>query len=148
MISVRCKIKSNTKRFCGSSGSYPKSSFTLAEIARPSASPANFLEATPITLPMSFPLVAPVSAIISFSAASSSSAVICFGRNFSAAIPIGGIVAGKIHLGNLPCIAFGHTDGLSKHYLYLFSDCQHILDASGITWSGWSTESSLQPGCL
>ena len=49
-------------------GIYPKSSFTLAEIARPSASPANFLEATPITLPMSFPLVAPVSAIISFSA--------------------------------------------------------------------------------
>ena len=48
---------------------YPKSSFTLAEMARPSASPANFLEATPITLPISLPLVAPVSVIISFNAA-------------------------------------------------------------------------------
>lgn len=69
-----------------------------------------------------------------------------FGRNFAAAIPIGGIVAGKIHLGNLLCVVLGHTDGLFKHSLYLFSDCQHILDASGITWSGWSTEPSLQPG--
>ncbi len=30
-----------------------RSSFTLAEIARPSARPANFFEATPITLPIS-----------------------------------------------------------------------------------------------
>ena len=30
---------------------YPKSSFTFAEMARPSARPASFLEATPITLP-------------------------------------------------------------------------------------------------
>ena len=47
-----------------------------------------------------------------------------FGRDFAAAVPIGGIVAGKIHLGNLLCVVLGHTDGLSKHYLYLFSDCQ------------------------
>lgn len=32
---------------------YPNISFTLAEMARPSAFPANFLVATPITLPMS-----------------------------------------------------------------------------------------------
>ena len=59
---------------------YCNNSFTFAEIARPSASPANFLEATPITLPISFPLVAPVSAMISFNATSSSSAVICLGK--------------------------------------------------------------------
>ena len=71
------------KKLCVENGDYPKSSFTFAEIARPSASPANFLEATPITLPISLPLVAPTSAMISFNAASSSSADICFGKNFS-----------------------------------------------------------------
>ena len=50
------------------------------EMARPSASPASSLEATPITLPMSLPLVAPTRAMISFSFASSSSAESCFGR--------------------------------------------------------------------
>ena len=35
-------------------GSYPNNSFTLAEMARPSARPANFLVAVPITLPISF----------------------------------------------------------------------------------------------
>ena len=57
---------------------------------------------------------------------------VCFGRDFAATVPIGGVVAGKIHFGNLPCVALGHTDALFKHSLYLFSDCQHILDAAGI----------------
>ena len=52
------------KYFCFET--YPNNSFTLAEIARPSANPASFLEATPITFPMSLPLVAPTSAIISY----------------------------------------------------------------------------------
>ena len=59
---------------------YPKSSFTLAEMARPSASPASFLVAVPITLPISFGPSAPTSAMIAFKAASSSSALICFGK--------------------------------------------------------------------
>lgn len=61
-------------------GDYPKSSLTLAEMARPSASPASFLVAVPITLPMSLGPSAPTSAMMAFSAASSSSALICFGR--------------------------------------------------------------------
>ena len=59
---------------------YPKSSFTLALMARPSANPASFLVAVPITLPMSFGPSAPTSAMIAFKAVSNSSAFICFGR--------------------------------------------------------------------
>ena len=59
---------------------YPNNSFTLAEMARPSANPANFLVAVPITLPMSFGPVAPTSAMMAFKATSSSSALICLGR--------------------------------------------------------------------
>ena len=61
-------------------GAYPNNSFTLAEMARPSAKPASFLVAVPITLPMSLGPVAPTSAMISFRAASSSSALICLGK--------------------------------------------------------------------
>lgn len=65
---------------CRDASSYPSNSFTLADMARPSAWPASFLVATPITLPMSLGPLAPVSAMMAFRAASSSSALICLGR--------------------------------------------------------------------
>lgn len=52
-------------------------SFTLAEIAFPSARPASFLVATPITFPMSAGLEAPVSEIICRNSFSSSSSLNC-----------------------------------------------------------------------
>ena len=59
---------------------YAKSFFTISEMTRPSAFPANCLLAVPITLPISFMLVAPTSAIIFFTSASISSWESCFGR--------------------------------------------------------------------
>ena len=59
---------------------YARSFFTAAEMARPSARPASFLVAMPITLPMSCGLVAPTSAMIFVSSASSSASVSCLGR--------------------------------------------------------------------
>ena len=60
---------------------YANNSLTLAEISLPSARPASFFEATPITLPISFIDVAPTSAITALTSAASSSAVSCLGRN-------------------------------------------------------------------
>ena len=59
---------------------YESSSLTLAEISLPSARPASFFEATPITLPISFIDVAPTSAITAFTSAVSSSGVRLFGQ--------------------------------------------------------------------
>ena len=49
-------------------------------MVRPSALPASFLEATPITRPISFAEVAPTSAMMAVSSALSSYAVSCLGR--------------------------------------------------------------------
>ena len=59
---------------------YPKSCFTFAEIAAPSAFPASCFEATPITFPISFMPVAPTYSMMAFTAAVSSSSESCFGR--------------------------------------------------------------------
>lgn len=59
---------------------YANNSFTLAEMALPSARPASFLEARPITLPISLALVAPTSAMMARSSASNSSGVRALGR--------------------------------------------------------------------
>ena len=59
---------------------HPRRLFTAAEMARPSATPARRLEATPITLPMSRIEVAPTSAMISLTWTSSSSGESCFGK--------------------------------------------------------------------
>lgn len=54
---------------------YESSSLTLAEISLPSARPASFFEAAPITLPISFIDVAPTSAITALTSAVNSSGV-------------------------------------------------------------------------
>jgi hypothetical protein len=62
---------------------FASNSFTAAEIALPSARPASFLVAAPITLPISAGEEAPVSAIICCSSAFSSSPLNWAGKNFS-----------------------------------------------------------------
>lgn len=53
--SVRIHLCGQKFRFLnnGRAEYYPSNSFTLAEMARPSALPASFLVATPMTLPIS-----------------------------------------------------------------------------------------------
>ena len=59
---------------------YARSFFTISEMIRPSAFPANCLLAVLITFPISFMFVAPTSVIIVFTSASISSWESCFGR--------------------------------------------------------------------
>src|SRR5690606_6203218 len=65
----------------GAQYDYPNRALTLWEISLPSAFPANFLVATPITFPISLVPLAPTSFIICFRADSSSPSLSCLGRN-------------------------------------------------------------------
>lgn len=59
---------------------YASSFFTIAEMVLPSALPAIFFEAVPMTRPMSFIVEAPVSAITALTTSSISASVRGFGR--------------------------------------------------------------------